>query len=116
GAASRSYGIHVARLAGLPEPVLARAREILANLESHELDESGRPTIAVHPGGPARKQQRPQLGLFESAPAPQTAPATPVVAVDPKAEALATAVRALQLDRMTPLEALMFLHEQKKKL
>src|SRR5439155_19418038 len=41
GAASRSYGIHVARLAGLPEAVLRRAREILGNLEAQELDEAG---------------------------------------------------------------------------
>src|SRR5208337_4610294 len=39
GAASRSYGIEVARLAGLPDAVIRRAREILGNLEQGELDE-----------------------------------------------------------------------------
>src|SRR5262249_44085930 len=45
GGANRSYGIEVARLAGLPREVLARAHEILANLESGELDEAGRPRL-----------------------------------------------------------------------
>jgi DNA mismatch repair protein MutS len=46
GAASRSYGIQVARLAGVPEPVLARAREVLANLEGDELTDTGQPRLA----------------------------------------------------------------------
>jgi DNA mismatch repair protein MutS len=65
GAASRSYGIQVARLAGLPESVIARARAILANLEGGELDERGRPRIA----GPesAGDPSDDQLGLFQVA-------------------------------------------------
>jgi len=51
GGADRSYGIHVARLAGLPRPVLARAREVLANLEGGELDREGRPRIGHSRGG-----------------------------------------------------------------
>ncbi len=46
GAADKSYGIHVGRLAGLPRPVIARAREILENLESGEFTAEGRPRIA----------------------------------------------------------------------
>ena len=46
GGASRSYGIQVARLAGLPDSVIARARQILKNLESSELDAEGRPRLA----------------------------------------------------------------------
>jgi len=46
GSASKSYGIQVARLAGLPDPVIARAREILKNLESAEYNEYGMPSIA----------------------------------------------------------------------
>jgi DNA mismatch repair protein MutS len=45
GAADKSYGIHVARLAGLPAAVIARAKEILANLEEGEL-EAGMPKLA----------------------------------------------------------------------
>ena len=60
GSTDKSYGIHVARLAGVPEPVLERAREVLAELESRHLDTKPRP-------GPARKR-RPEttvtLGLF----------------------------------------------------
>ena len=46
GAADRSYGIHVARLAGLPAAVVARAEEVLASLET------GEPSSAVHAGWP----------------------------------------------------------------
>ena len=53
GAADRSYGIQVARLAGLPPSVVERAREILTNLEKAELNAEGRPTLA----GTRRKTQ-----------------------------------------------------------
>ena len=102
GAASRSYGIQVARLAGLPESVLLRAREILANLEAQELDEAGRPALAA-----GRGKRRAQLGLFEG-PRAEPAPTTPA----PIEEAL----RALDLSRTTPMDALLWLHEQQKKL
>src|SRR5579883_1641361 len=46
GAASRSYGIEVAKLAGLPETLILRAREILHNLEQGELDPDGMPRLA----------------------------------------------------------------------
>jgi DNA mismatch repair protein MutS len=46
GGTNRSYGIQVARIAGVPEEVISRAREILANLETGEIDEVGMPKIA----------------------------------------------------------------------
>jgi len=46
GGSDKSYGIHVARLAGLPDEVIERAREILANLEEGEMNETGQPKIA----------------------------------------------------------------------
>ncbi|MDI6726207.1 MAG: DNA mismatch repair protein MutS [Smithellaceae bacterium] len=46
GGTNRSYGIHVARLAGLPVSAINRAREILENMETREFDEGGMPTIA----------------------------------------------------------------------
>lgn len=49
GPADKSYGIQVARLAGLPEKVLERAKEILSNLEKTELDEAGLPRFAGTP-------------------------------------------------------------------
>jgi DNA mismatch repair protein MutS len=64
GAAPKSYGIEVARLAGLPRTTIERAREILANLEANELDVTGRPKLARHL--PSRKTA-PQPSLFEAA-------------------------------------------------
>lgn len=46
GAADKSYGIQVARLAGLPDQVINRAKEILANLEEEELADAGKPPLA----------------------------------------------------------------------
>jgi DNA mismatch repair protein MutS len=63
GTASKSYGIDVARLAGLPRSVVERAREILTNLEANELDVMGRPKLARHL--PSRKKA-PQPTLFEA--------------------------------------------------
>ena len=58
GRSDRSYGIQVARLAGLPASVIARARDILASLEQDELTRGGKPTIS---GAASSAQQ--QLGL-----------------------------------------------------
>ena len=49
GSTSHSYGIQVAALAGLPDGVISRAREVLANLEAGEFDEAGRPRIGGEP-------------------------------------------------------------------
>jgi DNA mismatch repair protein MutS len=46
GSTNRSYGIAVARLAGVPDDVILRAKEVLENLEKGEFDEIGMPTIA----------------------------------------------------------------------
>ena len=63
GGADKSYGIQVARLAGLPKQVLARANEVLFNLEQSEFDEVGIPKISR-----SEKKEGPtgsaQLGLF----------------------------------------------------
>jgi DNA mismatch repair protein MutS len=94
GGANRSYGIQVARLAGLPHTVIDRAREILHNLEGGEFDERGQPRLAgAAAGDPAEGGQ---LGLFAGA-AVDLRPA--------EAEAL-KALRSLDPDRTTPLEAL----------
>ena len=68
GPADRSYGIAVAKLAGMPEPVLARARQILANLEANEISEAtGQPAFAATSPRP-RRAARPgddrQMTLF----------------------------------------------------
>ena len=95
GRSDRSYGIQVARLAGLPASVIARAREILGALERDELTRGGRPSVS----GTASDPQR-QLGLFQS-PAPPD-------------DGLRAKLAAIDLDHMTPIEALTFLAELKK--
>jgi DNA mismatch repair protein MutS len=73
GGADKSYGIQVARLAGLPPQIIARAKEILSNLEKHELNTDGRPALAETAPKLTRRRkvvveaepaQRPQLSLF----------------------------------------------------
>jgi DNA mismatch repair protein MutS len=102
GGASRSYGIEVAKLAGLPAEVLARAREILRNLEAMEVDEGGHAALAR--GRRRRADPASQLGLFAPAPA------------DPAAEEVAKALRALDLDALRPLDALNLLAGWKRNL
>jgi DNA mismatch repair protein MutS len=95
GGTDKSYGVHVARLAGVPAEVVARAREILADLEAAHLDPSGRPRLAQ--ALPADKPV--QMVLFEG--------------VDSH---LAEELRRLDLDRLTPLDALAKLRELKEGL
>ncbi len=97
GTADRSYGIHVARLAGVPEDVCTRAETVLANLERHELDVTGDP--AVQSADAANRVGITQLDLFR-----------------PAADEIADRLRRLDPDRMTPLDALEVLAELKGKL
>ncbi len=94
GAANRSYGIQVARLAGLPESVIERARTILGNLEGGELDERGRPRIAE--SGAADERSEDQPSLFQS-----SAPGC-----DPSERAVLELLRRADPNQTTPLEAL----------
>jgi DNA mismatch repair protein MutS len=93
GRSDRSYGIQVARLAGLPPDVVRRATDILRALEHDELRRGGRPSLS---GAPASDQR--QLGLFQ-APAERH----PVV----------ERLRALDVDALTPLAALNLIAELK---
>ena len=104
GGASRSYGIEVARLAGLPPEVVGRSREILGNLESGELDESGRPRLVKKP---AHKPHADQLGLFVH----ETGPS-----LSPGASKVLTELRELSVDTTSPLEALNLLAKFKREL
>lgn len=101
GGASRSYGIEVARLAGVPAEVIARAKEILANLEKNELDPQGRAVFARKGKGASHPAQ---LGLFGGESPP-----------DPKASEILDALRRLEPERMSPLEALTLLFDWKKR-
>ena len=64
GGADKSYGIHVARLAGLPKKVLDRAHEVLFNLEQSEFDEVGLPKISRSENNINNSSAPSQLGLF----------------------------------------------------
>jgi DNA mismatch repair protein MutS len=64
GAADKSYGIQVARLAGLPPEVIARAKDILANLEEGELGETGQPKLAQVRARKPKSLPVAQLSLF----------------------------------------------------
>jgi DNA mismatch repair protein MutS len=66
GGADKSYGIQVARLAGLPQEVVDRAKEILGNLEEGEFGEGGQPKIARH--SRRVRENRDQLSLFDETP------------------------------------------------
>jgi DNA mismatch repair protein MutS len=93
GRSDRSYGIQVARLAGLPPAVVQRAAEILRALEQDELQRGGRPSLS---GQPSAEQR--QLGLF------QAEQEHPVLA----------RLRAIDVNRLTPLEALQLLAELRR--
>ncbi|CAN5509293.1 DNA mismatch repair protein MutS [soil metagenome] len=94
GRSDRSYGIQVARLAGLPSTVVARAREILNGLERDELSRGGRPSLSGTSAG------RQQLGLFQA----------PAVEDDPVHRRL----RELDVNQVTPLQALGILADLKR--
>ena len=94
GGSSRSYGIQVARLAGIPAEVISRSKEILRNLETGELNEAGMPKLAARDG---RSADNGQLSLL-------------VGERDPVHEEL----KSIDVDRMTPLDALTALHKMKE--
>ncbi|MED5324271.1 MAG: DNA mismatch repair protein MutS, partial [Pseudomonadota bacterium] len=86
GAADRSYGIHVAELAGLPPTVIARARAVLALLEENRAAADWAPALD-------------ELPLF-----------TPQPIAPPETDKLREALAALDPDRLTPREALDWLY------
>jgi DNA mismatch repair protein MutS len=98
GGSDRSFGIQVARLAGLPAPVVVRAQEILANLERTEFDREGRPRLA-HSDQETSPAPGRQLRLFS---APDEGVLDDLRKVDP--------------DHLTPVQALALLAELKRRL
>src|SRR5688500_15505383 len=97
GRSDRSYGIQVARLAGLPGIVITRAKEILGALERDELSRGGRPTLSGAPGD----RQTDQLALF----------AQPGADADNE---IVRRLKALDIDETTPRRALELLAELRK--
>ncbi|MFM2154051.1 MAG: mismatch repair protein MutS, partial [Pseudomonadota bacterium] len=102
GAASRSYGIQVAKLAGVPQPVLARAREVLANLEKAGIDDAGHAVFAK--AGRRHRQAQLALGFGPSVSAEGASAASSPVLDE---------LKALDANALTPLEALQLVHRWK---
>lgn len=109
GGADHSYGIEVARMAGLPEPVIARAREILRHLEAQHLGvEAPAGDGELRPVRSARRMRIPaDTSLFQLSLFAQPEP-------DRVAEELKKRLRQIDPNRMTPIEALLLLEELKR--
>lgn len=109
GGADHSYGIEVARMAGLPASVVARAKSVLRHLEANDVAAD----VGVH-GAPASGDgmpaaARPSVGALPEAEAPVA-----LAAPDPIAVEVLDRLAALEPDRMTPIEALMAIAELKR--
>ncbi|MFP4307695.1 MAG: DNA mismatch repair protein MutS [Desulfococcaceae bacterium] len=102
GGASRSYGIQAARLAGIPDPVIRRAGEVLAAVEGQDAPPTPVPSNPANRDGRAAKNRgrEPdgQLNLFSS-----------------EANELVQALKKIDITRMTPLDAMNCLNELQKK-
>ncbi len=97
GGTNRSYGIQVARLAGVPAEVIVRAKEILRNLEKGELDEAGMPKIAR--GKKVDRNNINQINLFTG-----------------ENDAILEEIRGLDPLNLTPLDALTRISEWKQRV
>ncbi|MFQ5862595.1 MAG: DNA mismatch repair protein MutS [Candidatus Brocadiales bacterium] len=101
GGSDKSYGIHVARLAGIPREVVGRARHILEQLEANSLDIYQRPKLGQSQveEGQVEGGQNVQLSLFV-----------------PREQAVIEDLKSLEPTKLTPIEALNKLDELKKRL
>ncbi len=114
GGADKSYGIQVARLAGVPEPVLARAKEIVAALVGNDLAGKARQIAgqtredAQKAGKPAARQEQiqGQISLFDTFSADAEGAEHPVI----------TKLRNCSVTTMTPMEAMNFLYQLQQEL
>ncbi len=97
GQADHSYGIHVARLAGLPKQVIARAREILGNLEINSISSNGIPSLVQSDIN--KKKQEVQPELFSQ-----------------KENMLINKIRAVNINQLSPMEALNLIDQWKQEI
>lgn len=98
GGADRSYGIQVAKLAGLPQDVIERANEILSELlDEHDLAGKGKKVTVAKP---KKKEESKQLSFF----------------ANPMEQEVVAEIQSLDLSNMTPMKALVYLSELQEKL
>ncbi|RMH69263.1 MAG: DNA mismatch repair protein MutS [Bacteroidetes bacterium] len=110
GGADHSYGIEVARMAGLPEPVIARAQQILRQLESQHLVVEAAESEGRGDGAAPRRRRTAVPDLNEAAFQMSLFQAPP----DPLLDELRERLRRVDPDRITPLEALITLSELRR--
>ncbi len=103
GSCDHSYGIQVARLAGVPDKVILRAKEILSNLENMELTPDHKPVLARHH---SKATEKDQTDLFDG---------VQLNLLDSATIEIIQQLQSLDVNTMTPIEALGFLAELKKK-
>lgn len=96
GGSEHSFGIHVARMAGMPRLIVDRANEILLELESKRVQNDIKDTVK------GMRTQTMQMSIFDMS--------------DPKLKGVAAAIEKLEINALTPIEALMKLAELKKML
>ena len=99
GGADHSYGIQVAKLAGLPAPIIARAKEILSNLEQNALTPNHKPKIALKRKAGKRVNDSGQMDIFGK-----------------KDESVLVDIKNADVNNMTPMQALIKLTEMKEKI
>jgi DNA mismatch repair protein MutS len=96
GGSEHSFGIHVAKMAGMPRLIVDRANEILIELESKRVNTDIKDTMK------GMQAKNFQMTMFDMS--------------DPKLKGVAAAIDKLEINALTPIEALMKLHELKKML
>ncbi len=121
GGADRSYGIHVAQIAGIPSSVIRRASELLAELEGARdklplavAQEDAAPPVVPEPVPQVAPAEAAAPPLPEPVPqvAPEPSPASAQLSLfDTAPGPVLTYLRRLRLNQLTPLEALIKLHE-----
>ncbi len=121
GGADHSYGIEVARMAGLPDAVIARAREVLHNLESQHLEVGGDGEMGdgERADDPSGDGVRAKTGDADAVPDLEDSQANQMhlfAQPDPAAEEIKEMLNEIDPNRITPVEALMKLSEMKEKL